>query len=345
MDLVTIFITGLFAGGLTCIAVQGGLLASSVANHESDKLSDIARRTGHIVPILSFLIARLVAYTLVGFVLGALGSVVQLSLSMRIILQLAVGVFMLGTAFNLLYLHPFFRYFVIQPPKSFAKIVKDQSKSKKIFAPALLGAMTVLIPCGATQAMMAYAISTGSLISGGVTMFVFILGTSPLFFILGYVLKKARESAFFGFNKIASAAIILVAIYNISGAVALTGTKWTFENIAKSINCSISFCDNSASSNLVTTKTVNEATIYIEQSGYSSSPSVIYIKAGSSVKLNLVNRSGAGCIQAFTIPKLNIQQVIPIGSSTTLEFVAPNERGPLAFMCSMGMYRGVINVI
>lgn len=345
MDIVTIFITGLFAGGLTCLAVQGGLLASSIAHQESDKLTDDAKRTGHVLPIFSFLVARLIAYTLLGFLLGALGSVVQLSLSLKIMLQLAVGIFMLGTAFNLLNIHPIFRYFIIQPPKSLAKLVKNQSKSKNIFGPALLGAMTVLIPCGATQAMMAYAISTGSVFSGGLTMFVFILGTSPLFFILGYMLKKAGASLSLGFNKIAATAIILVAIYNISGAIALTGTKWTIDSITNSINCAISFCDNSTSDNFVATKTVSEATIYIERSGYKLEPSAINIKAGSKVKLNLVNQGGGGCIQAFTIPKLNIQKVISLGSSDSIEFVAPKELGQLAFMCSMGMYRGVINVI
>lgn len=345
MDLITIFITGLFAGGLTCLAVQGGLLTSLIAHQVSDKLTDDAKRAGHVLPIFSFLITRLIAYTLLGFLLGALGSVVQLSLSIKIILQLAVGAFMLGTAFNLLNLHPIFRYFVIQPPKSLAKLVKNQSKSKSIFGPALLGGMTVLIPCGATQAMMAYAITTGSVFSGGLTMFVFILGTSPLFFILGYVLKKAGESLSLGFNKIAATAIILVAIYNISGAIALTGTKWTIENLANSINCAISFCDSSIAGKSVIAKVAGEATIYIGRSGYTSDPNTINIKAGSKVKLNLINKNGTGCVQAFTIPKLNIQKVIPLGSYDSIEFIAPKDAGQLAFMCSMGMYRGVINVI
>ena len=158
MDIISIFITGLFAGGLTCLAVQGGLLATSVAQQEENKLEEEARRFGHLLPIVSFLAARLIAYTLLGLLLGSLGSVFQLSLSARIFLQFAAVVFMVGTALNLLQVHPVFRYFVIQPPKFLTRLVRNQSKSKAVFGPALLGAMTVLIPCGATQAMMAYAI-------------------------------------------------------------------------------------------------------------------------------------------------------------------------------------------
>src|SRR3970040_182082 len=121
MDITTIFITGLFAGGLTCLAVQGGLLVSSIAQQEEDKLN-------HIVSIMSFLVTRLIAYTLLGILLGLLGSVAQLSLSTRIFLQFAVGIFMVGTALNLLQVHPIFRYFVIQPPKFLTRIVRNQSK-------------------------------------------------------------------------------------------------------------------------------------------------------------------------------------------------------------------------
>ncbi len=345
MELSSIFITGLFAGGLTCLAVQGGLLASSIAQQESDKLKDDALK-GHAIPILSFLVTRLIAYTLLGFLLGLLGSAVQLSLTARVLLQFAAAIFMVGTALNLLNVHPIFRYFVIQPPKFLTRLVKNQSKSKAVFGPALLGAMTVLIPCGATQAMMAYAISTGSPISGAVTLFTFILGTSPLFFLLGYAAKKLTGTAGDVFNKVAAFAIILIALYNLNGAIALTGSNLTFENLLSGINCTISFCDEEKVTGVTTGKgTVNQATIYLTQKGYSLSPQAINVKAGSKVKLNLINQGGGGCIQAFTIPKLNIQQTVALGASEEIEFIAPTTPGPLAFMCSMGMFRGNINVI
>ena len=117
MSLWAIFLTGLFAGALTCLAVQGGLLATSIAQREEEKLKDQTKKTGSVLPILSFIVAKLGAYTILGFLLGWFGSIFQLSLTANIILQLAVGVFMLGTAMNLLNVHPIFRYAVIQPPK------------------------------------------------------------------------------------------------------------------------------------------------------------------------------------------------------------------------------------
>lgn len=335
MDILTIFITGLFAGGLTCLAVQGGLLASSIAQQEEEKLEEEAEKTGHALPILSFLATRLVAYTLLGLLLGSLGSVAQLSLGARVFLQFAVAIFMIGTALNLLQVHPIFRYFIIQPPKFLTRLVKNQSKSKSVFGPALLGAFTVFIPCGATQAMMAYAVSTGSPITGALTMFVFILGTSPLFFLLGYLARRLGGKASVNFNKVAAVAIILIALYNLNGALALSGSNFTFENI---------FSKQSQDKETAT-NTTSEATIYLTQSGYKSDPGVINVKGGQTVKLKLVNQNGAGCIQGFTIPKFGIQRTIPVGTSDEITFTAPNISGTIPFMCSMGMYRGVINVI
>ena len=88
------FITGLTTGGLSCLAVQGGLLASSLEQQLEQQLDlqieqEIAARRAHrsgkkrerllahprlALPILLFLAAKLAAYTLLGLLLGALGS-------------------------------------------------------------------------------------------------------------------------------------------------------------------------------------------------------------------------------------------------------------------------------
>ena len=95
------FITGLTTGGLSCLAVQGGLLASSLERQmEQDLLSQPApvsrkrhksvpppnQRKHMVVPILLFLTAKLAVYTLLGFLLGALGSVFQLNIVTRAVL-------------------------------------------------------------------------------------------------------------------------------------------------------------------------------------------------------------------------------------------------------------------
>lgn len=348
--LIGIFLTGLFAGALTCLAVQGGLLATSIAQREEENLKDKTKKSGNALPILAFLVAKLGAYTVLGGLLGWFGSLFQLSLTTQVLMQVAVGIFMLGTAGNLLNIHPIFRYFIIQPPRFLTRMVRNQAKSRDIFGPAILGAFTIFIPCGVTQAMMALAIASGNPLSGAAILFAFVLGTSPLFFILGYLATRLGESMQQKFMKLAAYALVLLAVFNLNNAFALSGSNVTLGSIGKGFVCTVSFCDSStdvagASTADSNAQAVKEGTISIEQDGYVTAPSNLTVKAGSSVTLKVVNTGGQGCTQAFTMPALRIQKIVPVGSSETIKFTAPSQPGTLAFMCSMGMYRGVINVI
>lgn len=342
INLLTIFLTGLLTGGLTCMAVQGGLLAATIAQREEERLEEETKKTGNALPIIVFLIAKLIAYTILGALLGLFGSFFQLSISTSVIVQIAVAVFMIGMALNILDVHPIFRYFVLQPPKFLTRFVRKQSKSKDIFAPAVLGTATVFIPCGTTQAMMALAIVSGNPLLGAAVLFAFVLGTSPVFFLLGYFTTKLSDSLHAAFMRFAALVIILLALFNINNALALANAP-TFQNMFQSVVCTVSFCGGS-DGGTAKTAAVSEATITMDDyNGYS--PNSITVKAGSPVTLHLNNTKGKGCVQAFTIPSLNIQKIIPVGTTSDIAFTAPAEKGPIAFMCSMGMYQGIINVI
>ncbi len=185
-EYIVAFVTGLTTGGLSCLAVQGGLLASSLASQlESDmKIKSKAQNKPKVAqPIIWFLLSKLIAYTLLGFFLGWIGSVLQLNPVSRAILQIGIGIFMIGQAMRLLNVHPIFRYFNIEPPKSVTRYIRKKSKNgSQMLTPIFLGALTVLIPCGITQVMMATAITTGNPLAGAALMFSFILGTSPNLF-------------------------------------------------------------------------------------------------------------------------------------------------------------------
>src|SRR5918995_1292888 len=109
-QLVVAFVTGLTTGGLSCLAVQGGLLASSLAHQiEQDYLEQASQavhkkqrgkktraqpRSNTALPILLFLGAKAVAYTLLGALLGLLGSYLTLSPTTRAVLMILIGIFM-----------------------------------------------------------------------------------------------------------------------------------------------------------------------------------------------------------------------------------------------------------
>ncbi len=330
-NLLTIFLTGLLTGGLTCLAVQGGLLATAIAQrHEGEQES----KPNKILPIVAFLAAKLIAYTILGFILGWFGSFFTLSFTVRVILQILIALFMIGTALSLLEVHPIFRYFVIQPPRFLTKIVRNKAKSADIFTPALLGLMTIFIPCGTTQAMMALAISTGSSLVGALIMFSFVLGTIPLFFILGYTANSLSAKWQKNFYRVAAVLIIGLSLFSIQGAIALSGSTWGFSNLTNSIS-------NKNIDDQVIAE--DKITININSNGYE--PNSVNVKAGALITLTLKNNNAYSCAQAFTIPKLGIEKLVGPGKQEVIQFQAPDDAGKIAFTCSMGMYRGVINVI
>lgn len=123
MNYWIMFITGLTTGGLTCLAMQGGLLASIIANQKEREIRSGAKGISGFdsldwLPVALFLAAKLMAHIGLGFLLGWLGSAVELSLSVRVFFQVLAALFMLATAANLLKLHPLFRFVSFQPPKS-----------------------------------------------------------------------------------------------------------------------------------------------------------------------------------------------------------------------------------
>ena len=65
--------------------------------------------------------------------------------------------------------------------------------------------------------MEVLAINTGNPIYGALIMFSFVLGTSPLFAILGVATAKLSESWNQVFNKVAAYTLIVMAIYKRTG--------------------------------------------------------------------------------------------------------------------------------
>ncbi|OGG28672.1 hypothetical protein A2971_03185 [Candidatus Gottesmanbacteria bacterium RIFCSPLOWO2_01_FULL_46_21] len=316
------FLTGLTTGGLSCLAVQGGLLASSVTSQ------DKPRRV-----VATFLIAKLIAYTLLGFLLGFVGSTLVLSPKLFGALQIAVGLFMVATVGRLLNLHPIFRYFVIQPPRFVYKKMKGTS------TPIALGLLTVLIPCGVTQAMMIVAVGTGNPLSGAAIMAAFILGTSPIFFALGASIVELLKRPVFSY--VAAGVIGVFAVLSINGGIGLMGSFYTLQNLWK---VAMTPTNQLALGTIagVSTSGSQEVTIDVRSNGYNASASTL--KAGIPVNLRLVTNNVGGCVRAFTIPALNISKVLPQTGTEEITFT-PTKTGLLAYSCAMGMYTGSFTVV
>lgn len=339
MNLWVIFLTGLTVGGLTCLAVQGGLLASVIAAKEEEEVQKGVNRKNTIFPTLAFLLAKLAAYAILGFILGAFGGAVGISQTVQIIMQFVAGAYMVAVALNLLNVHPVFRYVVIQPPKFLTRKVWKQSKNKDLFAPAFLGAMTIFIPCGVTLAMEALAISSGNAYAGAVILSVFVLGTMPLFFGIGWITSVLGDNFRDRFLRIAAIAVLYLGVTSINGALTAGGSPMTLQSVTEDALIAFGGNNTTQSDNL---KITQNAQIIITSQGYF--PNYIKVKKGSLVTIKLMSKDAYSCASAFRIPSLGISKNLQPNEIEEITFI-PEQTGRIPFSCSMGMYTGIIEVL
>ena len=324
-------LTGLTTGGVSCFAVQGGLLTSALATEEEINISKSLRAHA----LVAFLISKLIAYTILGFILGLVGSNLIVTPKIQGWLQIAIGIYMIITAANLVNLHPFFRHFVITPPKFVFKLVRNQTKVKSFFTPVILGALTILIPCGITQAMMLLAVSASNPVVSASILFAFILGTMPVFFVIGMAANELFKR-----KALAVLAALVVAgmgILSINSGQVLRGSVHTIQNYWK-----VAFKSEGRGKLAPINSGVQEVTIYVSSSGYKTD--VNTLKLGVPVRLTLVTNGVASCARAFTIPDYNLFKMLPQTGTEVIEFT-PGKIGLLTYTCSMGMYSGSFNVV
>ena len=347
------FVTGLTTGGLSCLAVQGGLLASSLAHQiEQDYLEQSTqltkrgnkkslpkKRSSTALPILLFLIAKLVAYTLLGVLLGWLGSFLTLSPLTRAFLMIAIGVFMIGNALRMFNVHPIFRYFSIEPPKFITRYIRRTSKGTDTFTPIFLGALTVFIPCGVTQAMMAAALATGSPLTGAAMMFAFVLGTSPVFFIVAYLTTELGSRLEKFFMRFVAVTVLILGLVTLDGGLNVMGSPLSFQNLSRNLFPPESSTAAQASSPQ-SAAFDGQLTLQVENKGYF--PQTLRADANTAIKLNLVTNKTYSCARDFVIPALNYYQLLPDTGSVQVNIPAQPAGTRMFFTCSMGMYTGMI---
>jgi len=348
-QLVVAFITGITTGGLSCLAVQGGLLASSLAHQiEQDyvgqaasKKQKISVRTNSAFPIFLFLVAKLVAYTLLGALLGWLGSYLTLSPMTRAMLLIAIGFFMIGNALRMFNVHPIFRYFSVEPPKFITRYIRRTAKGTDTATPLFLGALTVFIPCGVTQAMMATALGTGSIAMGAALMFAFVLGTSPVFFIIAYLTTELGSRLEKFFMRFVAVVLLILGFLTLDGGLNLLGSPLSFQNMTRSWFPSQSESTAAAeSSQLSASAREGELTLNVENGGYF--PTTLKAPADKSFTLNLVTDQTYSCARDFVIPALDYYELLPDTGTVQVNIPAQAKGSTLFFTCSMGMYTGQI---
>jgi sulfite exporter TauE/SafE len=216
MNYGTAFAIGIIASLSSCAAVVGGLLLSMSAT--------FAKEGNRIKPQLLFHGGRLVSFFILGGVIGALGSAFTLSTTVSFALSVIIGVVMFILGVNLLDVFHFTKRFQPAMPKFISKHVFGVSKWNHAVTPFLVGIVTFFLPCGFTQSMQIYTLSTGSFLSGGLTMLIFALGTLPVLSLISFSSFSIKNNSKSGiFFKTAGLIVITFALYNLVSSLVVVG--------------------------------------------------------------------------------------------------------------------------
>ena len=212
----SIFGLGVIASLSTCMAVVGGLIlsVSGIFAKEGDKVR----------PQVYFHLGRLVSFFILGGVIGALGSLFRIGQTGTFLLSFVIGIVMLILGLNLLEIFNWSKRLQITMPKFFHHSAISLTKLNHSLTPVLIGIITFFLPCGFTQSMQVYTLTTGSFLSGGLTMLAFALGTFPVLALVSFsflsIKNPKQASVFF---KTAGLVVIIFALFNIINSLVSYG--------------------------------------------------------------------------------------------------------------------------
>lgn len=204
MEIFSGFVIGLL-GSFHCIGMCGPIVLALPIDYKS--------RTDLIIGRMMYNIGRVITYTLIGIIVGAIGQKVyvigaQQYASVGFGVIILISVFLpasVKNSFNKIFLIQWINSFV---KKSFSKLI-GTAKLSNLF---LFGLINGLLPCGFVYVALAGAISIGNIISSAVFMALFGLGTVPIMFATslfgGFINNNLRTRI----NKLLPVLTIILAI-------------------------------------------------------------------------------------------------------------------------------------
>ena len=316
-----LFIIGLFTS-FHCVSMCGGINLSQCLNNNvtSDK-----GKLSTVKPAILYNLGRVISYTIFGGIVGGIGSVISFSGWMQGLIQLIAGIFMVIMGLNMLNIFPWLRKLNPRMPKFFAKKIKSKNNNSPLF----VGLLNGLMPCGPLQAMQIYALSTGSVTKGALSMFLFSLGTVPLMFGLGALSSYMSKKFSNNIMKFGAILVVILGFAMFNNGLALSGI-----NLSKG-------SDTESAVRAEIQDGIQVVTTELKGGRYEP----IIIEVDKPVKWNIQASNGSlnGCNNRMIIREYGIEKSLESGENI-IEFT-PTEIGTYTYSCWMGMIRSKIYVV
>lgn len=337
ISLSALFVTGLLTS-VHCVAMCGGInLSQSVGTVESGK--------NRMRNPLLYNLGRVISYTVIGAIVGGIGSVLFLSETLKAILLSLAALGMLLMGLSMLGWLPW--WLTPRMPRFLSGRLGKAGAGK---GPLVVGLLNGLMPCGPLQAMQLYALATGSALTGALSMFLFSLGTVPLMLGAGALFSSLKGKFAFVVQRVSAVLVVFFAIVMATNAFSLFGLGGAAAAAPAKATAAQAETGGDSLLQQALDKGYLPATMDgdVQKISANLDPSVypfIIVQKGVPVELTISADESAitGCNQAVVFPAFDVKKALKPGDNV-IQFT-PDETGLIPYTCWMGMVDGRILVV
>ncbi|MCG2689753.1 sulfite exporter TauE/SafE family protein [Candidatus Parcubacteria bacterium] len=342
-SLPAFFLFGLLAGFSSCAALVGGLVLSLSKQWEGLYAKKNSTKE-KLQPHFMFNVGRVLGFTLLGAILGIVGSKLQFTLGFAPFLVIAVSVMMVFLALQMLGVKAF-RKFQLTMPRSVTRYVSNEKNFQGKAMPLFMGALTFFLPCGFTITAQGLALLSGNPVQAALIMGLFALGTAPALLGIGFSAVKfsGKPRQSLKFARVAGVVVLFFALFNINSQLNVLG----YDGFSELLGALASSSKGSKTQNeeglapLVNGKQL----LKMEASASGYSPNHFKIKVGVPVRWEITDVGTSGCTNAIISKSLFAGQISLNRGQTAIKEFTPEKPGQYRFSCWMGMVSGIIEVI
>lgn len=299
-------VTGMLTS-IHCVGMCGAINLSAALNKESG----ISWKRP-----LMYNFGRVVSYTVIGLAVGFAGQVIRISTVVYGIIIILAAIIMLMMALGMLGIIGF------RLPG-----MKIRAKTHNSF---IIGLLNGFMPCGPLQAMQMYALSTGSAVTGALSMFLFGIGTVPLMLVVGVAVNLARGKRKLLINRIASVLILVLSVSMLNRGLSSINIDFNkYTKIDENYEAAV----------------MHDGYQVVELDLYYNTYGDFVVQKDIPVKMivNVDKKYLTGCNETFTLKEYGKSCELVEGENI-IEFT-PTETGVFAYACWMDMIRNNIKVI
>ena len=320
MGYLALFTTGLLTS-VHCVAMCGGInLAQSVAGSKGAPLA----RAG------LYNAGRLVGYTLIGGLLGLLGSAIAITTEVRAAIGVLAGAFMVALGVGMLGRFSFMRALTPKLPAPATRALAALA-SRGSFC---VGLANGLMPCGPLQAMQLYAVASGDFFAGATSMFAFCLGTVPLMFAFSGLAGLLRTAGKRALMQASAVVVMALGVVLVGNSLAVVGVSLP--------SLSALFAQEG---DFVVAELLDDGTQLVTTTLHEDGYESIQVQAGVPVVWVIEASAEAlnGCNNVIVVAEYGLEVTLVEGANI-IEFT-PTEAGTFTFSCWMGMLHATIEVV